>query len=73
MFLQGLEVMFEMARHFPKLEFIDLGSGFKVPYKADDVATDVNSLEIKWQRHSLPMKKKMAVHWKYGSSRENTW
>lgn len=43
-FLQGLEVMFEMARHFPKLEFIDLGSGFKVPYKADDVATDVNSL-----------------------------
>lgn len=43
-FLQGLEVMFEMARHFPKLEFIDLGSGFKVPYKADDVATDVNLL-----------------------------
>ena len=43
-FLQGLEVMFEMARHFPKLEFIDLGSGFKVPYSDEDYATDVNSL-----------------------------
>ncbi len=43
-FLQGLEVMFEMARHFPKLEFIDLGSGFKVPYSDDDYATDVNML-----------------------------
>ncbi|HRH50309.1 MAG TPA: diaminopimelate decarboxylase [Panacibacter sp.] len=43
-FLQGLEVMFEMARHFPKLEFIDLGSGFKVPYSDEDYATDVNML-----------------------------
>ena len=69
----GLEVMFEMARHFPKLEFIDLGSGFKVPYKADDVATDVNSLGNKVAEAFATMKKKMAVHWKYGSSRENTW
>lgn len=43
-FLQGLEVMFDMARHFPKLEFIDLGSGFKVPYSDEDYATDVNML-----------------------------
>lgn len=43
-FLQGLEVMFEMATHFPQLKFIDLGSGFKVPYHADDVITDVQLL-----------------------------
>ena len=43
-FLAGLEVMFDMARHFPKLEFIDLGSGFKVPYSDDDVETDVVAL-----------------------------
>jgi len=43
-FLQGLEVMFEMASHFPNLAFIDLGSGFKVPYHEDDYATDVNKL-----------------------------
>jgi len=43
-FLEGLEVMFSMATHFPNLEFIDLGSGFKVPYQPDDPETDVASL-----------------------------
>lgn len=44
-FLRGLEVMFEIARHFmDNLEFIDLGSGFKVPYREDDYETDVNTL-----------------------------
>ncbi|WP_018611434.1 diaminopimelate decarboxylase [Segetibacter koreensis] len=43
-FLQGLEVMFEIARHFDNLEFIDLGSGFKVPYQEGDTETDVNQL-----------------------------
>jgi diaminopimelate decarboxylase len=46
-FLQGLEIMFELARHFPNLEYIDLGSGFKVPYKEGDVETDVNLLAEK--------------------------
>jgi diaminopimelate decarboxylase len=46
-FLQGLEVMFEMADHFPDLKFIDLGSGFKVAYHHDDMETDINSLAIK--------------------------
>lgn len=44
-FLRGLEVMFEMARNFlDSLEFIDLGSGFKVPYREDDIETDVKTL-----------------------------
>ncbi len=43
-FLQGLEIMFEVAHHFPELEFIDLGSGFKVAYHDDDVTTDIQSL-----------------------------
>ncbi len=43
-FLEGLEVMFSMATHFPNLEFIDLGSGFKVPYQPGDAETDINSL-----------------------------
>ena len=46
-FLQGLEVMFEIARHFDNLEFIDLGSGFKVPYQKGDPETDVNNLGAK--------------------------
>ena len=43
-FLQGLEVMFEIAKHFDHLTFIDLGSGFKVPYYEGDAETDVNQL-----------------------------
>lgn len=43
-FLRGLEVMFEMARHFDSLEYLDLGSGFKVPYKDDEIETDINTL-----------------------------
>ncbi|MGI8622603.1 MAG: diaminopimelate decarboxylase, partial [Solirubrobacteraceae bacterium] len=34
-FHQGLKVMFEIAQHFNQLEFIDLGSGFKVSYQTD--------------------------------------
>ncbi len=43
-FHRGLEVMFEIAQHFNQLEFIDLGSGFKVSYQTDDTETDVNAL-----------------------------
>jgi diaminopimelate decarboxylase len=46
-FLAGLEVMFEVAEHFPDLKFVDLGSGFKVPYHEDDVRTDVYDLGAK--------------------------
>ena len=43
-FLEGLEVMFLMAEHFPELKYIDLGSGFKVPYQPGEKETDVNLL-----------------------------
>ncbi len=43
-FIMGLQVMFEMAEHFPDLKYIDLGSGFKVPYKKGDPETDVKVL-----------------------------
>ncbi len=46
-FLQGLEVMFEISNHFSQLEFINLGSGFKVAYQDGDVRTDVHDLGAK--------------------------
>lgn len=46
-FIQGIEVLFEIIHHFPNLKFIDLGSGFKVKYKAEDKATDINLLAQK--------------------------
>lgn len=43
-FLRGVEILFEMTEYFPDLEFIDLGSGFKVAYKEGDYETDVATL-----------------------------
>lgn len=43
-FLRGADILFEAARKFPHLQYIDLGSGFKVPYKPDDIETDVEEL-----------------------------
>ncbi len=43
-FLYASEILFETAKHFDNLEFIDFGSGFKVPYKAGDIETNVEEL-----------------------------
>ena len=43
-FLRGADILFDAARKFPDLKYIDLGSGFKVPYKTDDIETDVEEL-----------------------------
>jgi diaminopimelate decarboxylase len=40
-FLRGVDIMFELAVNFPDLEFIDLGSGFKVAYQQGDPETDI--------------------------------
>ncbi len=45
-FLRASEVMFETAMEFKELDYVDFGSGFKVPYRADDVSTDVEALGI---------------------------
>ena len=46
-FLQGAEILLNLAMDFPDLDFIDLGSGFKVAYKTDDKVTDIDELGIK--------------------------
>ncbi|MEE2802175.1 MAG: diaminopimelate decarboxylase, partial [Bacteroidota bacterium] len=43
-FLYASEILFETAAKFDDLEFIDFGSGFKVPYKEGDVSTDIEEL-----------------------------
>ncbi|MEZ4795875.1 MAG: diaminopimelate decarboxylase [Flavobacteriaceae bacterium] len=40
-FLYASEILFETAKHFKNLDFIDFGSGFKVPYKKGDIETDI--------------------------------
>lgn len=43
-FLEGLDIMLGLASHFPNIKYLDLGSGFKVPYAPNEKATDVNLL-----------------------------
>ena len=43
-FLYASEILFDVARQFEGLEFIDFGSGFKVPYKENDIETNIEEL-----------------------------
>lgn len=40
-FLTAANILFDAAKHFDSLEFIDFGSGFKVAYKDADITTDI--------------------------------
>ncbi|HLP50099.1 MAG TPA: diaminopimelate decarboxylase [Chitinophagales bacterium] len=46
-FLRAADILFEVTEHFPDLEFVDFGSGFKVPYKPDDYYTDIQEVGTK--------------------------
>ncbi len=43
-FAKGIEVLFEATKHFPELEVLDLGGGFKVPYIPGEEGTDIERL-----------------------------
>jgi diaminopimelate decarboxylase len=43
-FIRGAEILLEAAKKFPNLQYIDLGSGYKVPYKPDDIETDIEEV-----------------------------
>lgn len=43
-FLYAAEILFDTALKFKNLEFLDFGSGFKVPYKLDDIETNIEEL-----------------------------
>lgn len=43
-FLYAAEILFDTAKHFRELDFLDFGSGFKVPYKKDDIETNIEEL-----------------------------
>lgn len=40
-FLKGAEILFDAAREFANLQFLDFGGGFKVAYKPGDISTDI--------------------------------
>ena len=45
-FLRATEILFDVAKQFDNIDFIDFGSGFKVPYKEGDISTDIEELGV---------------------------
>ncbi len=43
-FLQGADLLYQVASEFPDLEFMDFGSGFKVAYKEGDYLSPIKEL-----------------------------
>lgn len=46
-FLRATEILFDVAKQFKNIDFIDFGSGFKVPYKEGDISTNIEELGAK--------------------------
>ncbi|NHU72634.1 diaminopimelate decarboxylase, partial [Candidatus Sulcia muelleri] len=53
-FLQGADILLNVASSFNELKYIDFGSGFKVPYKQSDSKTDLDLL-------AFFLKKKLSI------------
>ncbi len=43
-FIHATEILFQTAKKFDRLEFIDFGSGFKVPYTEGDIETNIEEM-----------------------------
>ena len=69
-FVKGIDKLFDLIPHFNELEFIDLGGGFKVPYKQGDSETDINLLAQKvkeaFAEHPNPGNKPLQIWFEPG-------
>ncbi|MGZ8539357.1 MAG: diaminopimelate decarboxylase [Chitinophagaceae bacterium] len=67
-FVKGIEVLFDIIPHFKELKSIDLGGGFKVPYKTGDAETDMESLakKVKEAFDSHPVAKGLQIWFEPG-------
>lgn len=50
MFLNAAEILLNVSKNFKNLEFIDFGSGFKVPYKPGDIETDIEDFGAQFSK-----------------------
>jgi len=56
-FLYAAEILFDAAKQFAALDFLDFGSGFKVPYKRGDIETNIEELGKKLTKRFLTFEK----------------
>ena len=52
-FLHAAEILFDTAKYFKNLEFLDFGSGFKVPYQQNDLETNIEELGEKLSKRFI--------------------
>ncbi len=66
--------MFELSESFPNLKYIDMGSGFKVPYQKGELETDVKALGKKLEKAvTSDSKKKLEKILNCGLNQGNIW
>ncbi len=69
-FVKGIEVLFDLMPHFPELEVIDLGGGFKVPYHPSENETDIADLGLQlkkaFEQYPAAIEKKLQVWFEPG-------
>jgi diaminopimelate decarboxylase len=69
-FIKGIEKLFDIIPYFKELEFVDLGGGFKVPYKKGDTETDISLLAQKvkeaFANHPNPGNKPLQIWFEPG-------
>src|SRR6185312_8680055 len=69
-FVKGIGVLFDIIPFFKELEFVDLGGGFKVPYKEGDSETDITLLAEKvkeaFANHPNPGNKPLQIWFEPG-------
>ena len=69
-FVKGIAKLFDIIPHFKELEFVDLGGGFKVPYKDGDSETDISLLSQKvkeaFANHPNPGNKHLQIWFEPG-------
>jgi diaminopimelate decarboxylase len=69
-FVKGIEVLFDIIPHFKELEVVDLGGGFKVPYKDGDTELNLALLAQKvneaFANHPNPGNKPLQVWFEPG-------
>ncbi len=67
-FVKGIEVLFDIIPHFKDLKSVDLGGGFKVPYKDGDEEIDIDDLakKVKDAFDSHPQAKNLQIWFEPG-------
>ena len=67
-FVKGIEVLFDIIPRFKELKSVDLGGGFKVPYKKGDDETNMELLaqKVKYAFDSHPVAKGLQIWFEPG-------